>query len=184
MRDALYVPLDQWDDFLCEPADRSTEPDLIEQLVDIKPGITRIAVPQALIERRNVRKMHGIFQYFFHLEALFVVVDAQPDLQSMDNDMKVQRRWELERTQGDALIWEGSRGGSRNRRGHRGEFDWSIYFGDANICGLLVNPTEVLNYGLQDCFLVLSYFCPVKDSALVDLLVSLPSLDLVIVVII
>ena len=30
MRDALYVALDKWHDFLCEPDDRQSQPDLFE----------------------------------------------------------------------------------------------------------------------------------------------------------
>jgi len=42
---------------------------------------------------------------------LFIIVDTQPDLQSADNDMKVQRRWELESIQGEAFFWNNDRGG-------------------------------------------------------------------------
>ena len=138
-RDALYVPLDKWDDFFCEPVDRSFEPDIFEQLVDVKPGITRIAVPEALL-RSKLDTLQEIFQYFFQLERLFVVVGAQPDLQSADNDMKVQRRWEFESTQGDALIWDDSRG--------RFEFG-NLYIDDATLYGQLVKATtERLGAGL------------------------------------
>lgn len=97
MRDALYVALDKWYDFLCEPNDRRFEPDLFEQLVGFKSDLTRIAVPEALLPS-NVTLLSEMFQYFFNLKVLFIIVDAQPDLQSADNDVKVQRRWEFEST--------------------------------------------------------------------------------------
>ena len=53
MRDALYVVLDKWFDFLCEPDNWRFQPDLFEQLVDLKSDLTRIAVPESLL-RSNV----------------------------------------------------------------------------------------------------------------------------------
>ena len=50
-------------------------------------------------------------RYFSQLEVLFIIVDTQPDLQSTDNEMKVQRRWELESMQGEAFVWNHDRGG-------------------------------------------------------------------------
>ena len=113
MRDALHVSLDKWDDFLSEPDDRLFEPDLSGQLVDIKSDIRRIAVPEALLrnELTSVAWLADIFQYFFNVNVLFVVVDPQPDLQSTDDDPRVQQRWEFEKTQGAAFIWDDERGG-------------------------------------------------------------------------
>lgn len=42
---------------------------------------------------------------------LFIIVGTQTDLQFADNDMKVQRRWELESRQGEAVFWNKDRGG-------------------------------------------------------------------------
>ena len=112
MRDALYVSLDKWDDFLSEPGDRLFGPYLSEQLVDMISDIRRIAVPEALLwsEAMRVAWLADIFQYYFNVNVLFVVVDPQPDLQSMDDDLRVQQRWEFERTQGAAFIWDNERG--------------------------------------------------------------------------
>lgn len=71
MRDALYIALDKWDEFLCEPDDRLYQPDLLEQLVDIKSDLTRIAVPEALL-RIEIDTLSEMFQYFFHLEILLM----------------------------------------------------------------------------------------------------------------
>ncbi|MCJ1365048.1 hypothetical protein MMC16_004167 [Acarospora aff. strigata] len=109
MRDALYIALDQWDDFLYEPENRQFQPDLIEHLVDTKPDLTRIAVPEVLL-RSEFATLSEMFRYFFHLKVLFIIVDAQPDLQSADNDIKVQRRWEIESTQGEVFFWNYDRG--------------------------------------------------------------------------
>lgn len=50
IRDVLYIALDKWDDFLREPDDRCFQPDLLEQLISVKPAdITRIAVSEALL---------------------------------------------------------------------------------------------------------------------------------------
>ena len=46
---------------------------------------------------------------------LFIIIDTQPDLQPADNDMKVQRRWELESRQGEVFFWNHGRGGFDSR---------------------------------------------------------------------
>ncbi|MCJ1278049.1 hypothetical protein MMC21_005863 [Puttea exsequens] len=106
--DALYLELDKWNDFLREPYDRQDEPDLLEQVVNIKSHLTRIAVPEELL-RKEVATLQYMFDWFNNLRVLYIIVDAQPDLQSADNDMKVQRRWEFESTRGRALCWDDER---------------------------------------------------------------------------
>lgn len=81
-----------------------------------------------------------MFHYFFHLEVLFIIVDAQPDLQSADNDMKVQRRWEFERTQGGAFFWNDDRGSFAFRD--------SEYVGYKALYRLIEEANEGLGEGL------------------------------------
>ena len=139
LRDALYVPLDKWDNFVSELVGRIFEPDFFEQLLHVKPGITRIALPEALFRSKiDTARDLSVLLRVFQIETLFVVVGAQPDLQSADNDMKVQRRWEFESTQGGALIWDGSRGCF--------EFG-NVYIDDANLYELLAKATEELGAG-------------------------------------
>ena len=109
IRDTLYVTLNKWDDFLIEPDDRTFQPDLCEQHFDIVTYITRIAIPEALF-RSKIAILPELFRYFFRLEVLFIVVNAQPDLQSTDNDIKVQSWWELESTKEGACFWNRDRG--------------------------------------------------------------------------
>ena len=139
VRDALYVALDKWDDFLCEPDDRLSQPDLFEQLVDIKSDLTRVAVPEALL-RSEAATIPEMFRYFFQLKVLFIIVDAQPDLQSADNDVKVQRRWEFEGSQGGAFFWDYDRCG----------FDSgdSGYIGDESPYRLIEEAKKGLGEGL------------------------------------
>ena len=139
MRDALYVALDKWDDFLWEPDDRQFQPDLFEQLVDIKSNLTRIAVPEALL-RSEVATLPEMFRYFFHLKVLFIIVGAQPDLQTADNDTRVQRRWEFESTQGGAFFWNDDRGGF--------DFGDSEYIGDEALYMLIEEANKGLGEGL------------------------------------
>lgn len=139
MRDALYIALDKWNDFLCEPDDRQFQPDLFGQLVDIKPDLTRIAVPEALL-RSEIITLPEMFRYFFHLKVLFIIVDAQSDLQSADNDMKVQRRWEFESTQGRAFFWNDNRDSF--------DFGDSEYIGDEALCRLIEKANKGLGEGL------------------------------------
>ncbi len=109
MRDALYIPLEKWDDFLREPYDRQSEPDLLDKLLDCRSDMIRIAVPEALI-RNEGETLPEIFQWSFNLRQLLIVADTQPELRSMDNDLKVQRPWEFESTQGGVFFWDNKRG--------------------------------------------------------------------------
>ncbi len=138
MRDALYIALDRWDDFLCEPSDRLFQLDLFDQLIVVSTDLTRIAVPEALL-RSEVAKLDDMFANF-EPRVLFIIVDPQPDLQSADNDMKVQRRWEFESTQGGAFFWNKDRGG----------FDLgdSEYIGDEALYRLIEEANKGLGEGL------------------------------------
>ena len=108
-QDALYIAHDKWDEFLCEVDDRQAQPDLIEKLVDIKPDLAHIAVPETLL-RSEASSLFELFQYYFSLKSLLVVIDAQPDVQSTDIDVEVQPRWEFKSTLGDAVCWNPERG--------------------------------------------------------------------------
>ncbi|KND89057.1 hypothetical protein TOPH_06261 [Tolypocladium ophioglossoides CBS 100239] len=108
VRDALYIAPDKLNDFCLELYDRMSEPDISELIVSIGPDLTRFAMPEALLwSERNM--MPQIFEFFSRLAKLFIIVDAQPDFE--DNDIKVQRRWELESTQGRAFVWNHENGG-------------------------------------------------------------------------
>ena len=141
MRDALYVALDKWDDFLCEPDDRLSQPDLFEQLVDNKSDLTRIAVPVALL-RSDVASLTEMFRYLFNLKVLLIIVDPQPDLQSADHDVKVQHRWDFESTQGGAFFWNDDRGGFDSRN--------SEYTGDEAVYRLIEEASRGLGEGLAN----------------------------------
>ena len=139
--DALYIALDKWDDFLCEPIDRQSQPDLIEQLVDIKADLTRIAVPEALL-RSEVATLPEMFRHYFNLKVLFVIANTQPGLQFADKDMKAQWWWEFESTQGGAFIWNVD----------RGDFDFrdSKCVGHEALYRLIEEANKGLGVGLVD----------------------------------
>lgn len=99
MCDGLYVALDKWDDFVCKPYDRGFELDLFERVVNNITHVKHIAIPEVVL-RNEVASLHEMFGNFPNLKVLFIVIDAQPDLQFVDNDTKVQQRWEFESTQG------------------------------------------------------------------------------------
>lgn len=71
---------------------------------------------------------------------LFIVVDAQPDLQPADIDVKVQRRWEFESTQGGAFFWNYDRGSFA--------FEDSEYIGYKALCRLIEEAGKGLVKGL------------------------------------
>lgn len=108
--DTLYVPLEKWDEFIIEPYDRLEEPDLFNRAVECPgPQITRIAVPQALLQHK-VNPLADFFEWYNHLDMLFIIIDTPPDLQPEDNDTGVQQQWELKSTQGATFSWNHDRG--------------------------------------------------------------------------
>ena len=135
-RDTLYVALDRWDDFLREPDDRLSQPDLFGQLVDVKADLTRIAVPEALL-RREVDTLPEMLRNFFRLRVLSIIVGAPPALQSADDDVKVRQRWEFRSARG-AFFWDGDRGGF--------DFGDGEDIGDEALCRLI----EEANRGLGE----------------------------------
>ena len=139
MRDALYVALDKWDDFLCEPDDRLSQPDLHEQLVGIKSELTRIAVPAALL-RSEVASLPEMFRHLLNLKVLLIVVDPQPDLQSAHDDVEVQHWWDFESIQGGAFFWNNDRGGFDSEN--------SKYIGDEAVYRLIEEASRGLGEGL------------------------------------
>lgn len=139
-RDALYVALDQWNDFLREPEDRLSQPDLFERLVNTKSDVTRVAVPVALLQH-ELASLPEMFRYFFNLKALLIVI-AQLDLPSADNDVKAQHRWDFESVQGGAFFWNNDRGGFDSENGES--------FGDEAVYRLMEEASRGLGKGLAN----------------------------------
>lgn len=106
MHDALYIPLDKWDDFLRfrEPNDRPPQPELVDRLLFTKSDLTCIAVPIALL-RSDVTPLSEIFEHLFHLELLLIILDPQPNTHSADDDLEVRHRWDFESTLGGPFLW-------------------------------------------------------------------------------
>ncbi|KAI1636084.1 hypothetical protein F4809DRAFT_406293 [Biscogniauxia mediterranea] len=104
-RDALYVPVEKWDEFIAEPLERPFEPDLIERHIDVVPHVTRLAVPEALLER-HMRSLDEMFQNFFRLEVLFVVLDASPDLPDAEGDSEAPAQWEFLSGGFEPIVWD------------------------------------------------------------------------------
>jgi hypothetical protein len=109
-RDALYVGREKWIDFLCDPSDTLFQPELLNQHADVDSDLTRLALPEGLLQQDNwVDDLPEMFRHFFGLRELLIIVGAQPNLQSVDNDKKVPQRWEFESAQRGALIWNDDR---------------------------------------------------------------------------
>ena len=136
-RDALYVPLDQWDRFLYEPDDRLLQPDLVERFVNCKSDLTRVAVPAALLQS-EAASLHDLFRYLYNLKALLIVVDPQPDPQSADDDVMVQYRWDFESPWGGAFFWNDDCGG------FNADAEDGGYVGDEAVYGLIEEASREL----------------------------------------
>jgi hypothetical protein len=90
MRNALYVPLNKWEDFLCDPIDRTFQPDFKEQHFGTRTELKRLAVPKELLWSEHLAAtLAEVFQYFFMIKELLIIIKGQLDLQSAVNDVKV-----------------------------------------------------------------------------------------------
>ena len=129
MYDVLYVAADKWNEFWCEPDDRCSRPDMMDQLISVHPAnVTRIAMPEALFRGEGevaatlaeliVNIISSSFfdfwfsdlqqlqdQFFGNISVLLIMVNTPLDLQPVNNGMKVQPRWELKNVEGGAFFW-------------------------------------------------------------------------------
>ena len=111
-RDALYVALDKWDDFVSEPYDQLHRPALLGRLTPTRINLTRLAVPVALLgsKANSLLELLELYEWFLGIRVLLIVLDPQPDLHAADNDVKVQHRWDFESTLGGSFFWNDDRG--------------------------------------------------------------------------
>lgn len=110
--DVLYIAPNRLNDFYIESIDRIGEPDLFDQCVSVSPALARFAVPWTLLETEE-DPLREMFDDFVCLAVLFVIVNTPPP-EFPDNEMKVQRWWELESAedkQGRAFLWNHERRG-------------------------------------------------------------------------
>ena len=125
MNDAVYVAPDQWDEFMLSSFNRSSEPDLLDKTVDVRPNMTHLAVPEALLLRRDDGAggdpFSELFEYYWWVRVLFVVLgDApEPGLEDRLSENGIKgpprpgRLWELDEStihRARALIWDAERG--------------------------------------------------------------------------
>jgi hypothetical protein len=160
IHNALYIALDKWDEFICEPDDRCYQPDMVEKLIHIQAaGITRIAMPEALFRGEgevaaalaelivitiplsflylcfsDLRELQD--RWFGLVEVLFILVDTPLDLQPANNGMKIQPRWKLENIEGGTFFWNHDRG--------RFDFNESEYIIDEALYKLIEEINEWL----------------------------------------
>lgn len=75
------------------------EPDLVNQNVDVHGEITRIAISETLFIRDDVIRWLPSLDHWWDITVIFVVVGEQPDAE------QTSCCWELECTDGRALVW-------------------------------------------------------------------------------
>lgn len=103
--DMLYVSLDRWTDFLCEPSDRAFEPDLVgRNLTCSELAVKNIAVHAELL-RSHGDEISGMLYEYYGLTKMFIILNLAPDLQPASNDTRLQQRWELENVQAAPPVW-------------------------------------------------------------------------------
>ena len=114
-QDALFVACDKWDDFLWEPDRRLSKMDLFDKLVSWSPALTHVAVSVALL-RTELDSLSSMFEYFFNLKVLLVIMKTHSDLPSAGKGVQAQQcRWEYESIHDGALFWNARRRGFHSR---------------------------------------------------------------------
>lgn len=104
-QDVVYVPLDQWDGFLCEPYDGMFTPELYDQCISTYAlELGGIAVPEAQVYS-NPSVLHELFEWPYCPAVLYVIVDTPPDLRLEYAGANVQRRWEVQTRPGGSLFY-------------------------------------------------------------------------------
>ncbi|KAI1169997.1 hypothetical protein F4777DRAFT_570906 [Nemania sp. FL0916] len=74
-RDIIYVPIHQWGRFVIEPHNRMYQTDLLGHVVDIRPGLARIAVSADLL--RKVRNsVSELFDHYYSVRKLYIVMNV------------------------------------------------------------------------------------------------------------
>jgi len=105
IRDVLYIGVDKWRDFLEEPSDRQSEPDLIDRIVTVRPNVTRIAVPEAMLCSKYADELMYILEDYSWIRTLFIIIDMWPNVRLADSDIMAHQWWELESTGEGNFIW-------------------------------------------------------------------------------
>lgn len=107
--DALYVGINQWDDFHQDAYNRMAEPDLLDRAMDIVSSVRRIAMPEALVKSK-MAVIPVFASDFLQVTELLVVVNPPTEAQlANDKENEALLHWTFTPTQGDAFFWNLSR---------------------------------------------------------------------------
>ena len=96
-RDAIYVPVKLWNEFLQEPVSRMNRAENEGRTFTMVGGIWHLAVPETLkITQHDILTLFELIHYP-EVSALYIVLDPQPDLDAIDinRDDRITR-WEFE----------------------------------------------------------------------------------------
>lgn len=106
-QDTLYVPPQEWNKFLREPALRPFESDLLQRHLDC-PGVpfTRLAFSESMLEKER-DPLPDIFCWYDRVKQIFVLRDPAPDLHP-SVEVELQDRWEMHDVAGPACSWTGN----------------------------------------------------------------------------
>lgn len=100
--DAMYIPHDKWSDFLEEPYERRSQPDLEGRTVSSGLTITQVAVPEELI-RAQPDSLADLLDWLEQVRRVYIIVGEQPDFQK-DEGKETVPRWQVNH-QSKRFIW-------------------------------------------------------------------------------
>lgn len=105
LRDAVYVPVEKYNEFCNEPLLRPFEPDLEGRTYSYGGReVPNLAIPAELFWDFVATSDDIILEYYVPA-ILLVVVNAQAELDSVDKDGR-WRQWEFGSTRERALVWD------------------------------------------------------------------------------
>lgn len=105
--DVLYIAQDKIQDFCLEPWDRLEQPDSIGKTAWFSLYLANMAIPEGVVWEKG-SELSDVFSLYSCPQTLYIIADEPPDLKA--DGMKVQHRWELDKTQGRPFIWNHEKG--------------------------------------------------------------------------
>ncbi|OGM48654.1 hypothetical protein ABOM_002023 [Aspergillus bombycis] len=97
-RDVLYIPKEQFDDFLFDPSCRLVELELGDWDYSFAaPEITRLALPATVLWEPEIDTLRRALEYFPRVKDVFVIFQARSEgFWSEGHEARLRQRWVLE----------------------------------------------------------------------------------------
>jgi hypothetical protein len=130
-RDILYIPGNNYEDFIDEPENRRRKTDLLDTGISQNPKmVTRIAIPDTVVINSHPRLSTMI--HHFLPKTVYIIIGIQPDLESTKHNVEAEW-WDVETMQG-GVFW--------NEETKRFDYGPNESIGDDFIHGLMEDTSD------------------------------------------